>query len=68
MSFIQAIALLNMGLKILTKVLHYLVSPYQTGFMPQKATDIELCRGFTHVEICPEGLDDAGFPRSGKSV
>lgn len=73
----KPIALLNMGLKILTKmlasrltkVLHYLVSPYQIGFMPQKATDINLRRDFSHVELRPEGLDDAaGFPRSEKSI
>lgn len=57
----RSIALLNMDLKILTKtpvsrltkVLHYLVSPDQTGFMPHKATDINLRRVFTYVELHP---------------
>lgn len=42
----------------LTKVLHYLVSSDQTSFMPQKATDINLRRVLTHVELHPEGPDE----------
>lgn len=62
----RPIAPLSMDLKILakmlasrlTKVLHYLVSPDQTGFMPQKPTDINLRRVFTHDELHPDSPDE----------
>lgn len=56
----RPISLLNMDFKILTKllarlmlVLQHVVSPDQTGFMPKKATDINLRRVFTHTQLGP---------------
>lgn len=55
----RTIAVLNQDLKILTKVLATtllwvittLVAIDQTGFIPQKATDTNLCRLFAHLQI-----------------
>lgn len=58
----RPIPLLNMDLKILTrmlanrlmKIIHYLVSPDHTGFMPKKATDINIRRVYTHTQLGAE--------------
>lgn len=55
----RPIALLNMDLKILTKmvanrlmkILDHLISPDQTGFKPKKATDINIHRVYTNTQI-----------------